>query len=145
MKNVSIMLIALVFTLFSCKKQDALIDNADVKTNITVGQWKVTSYREKTEDKTDIYNGFSFVFKEDGSVTATSSNETISGSWSASDATSSYYGAPPASATFTINIGGSGKFTKINKSWDVNTSTTNTDLKLDNKEPLQDEHLEFVQ
>jgi hypothetical protein len=39
---------------------------------------------------------------------------------------------------------GSGNFTKINKSMDVNVKSLTTDIMLDYKEPLEDEHLEFV-
>lgn len=116
----------------------------DVKTVLTTGSWSVSSYRQKTEDKTSDFSATTFVFSADGTVVATRNGKTTSGSWTSTPGGVTYYGAAPSVATFTINLGTSNPYKAIYKTWNVNATSTASDLKLDNKEPVEDEHLEFV-
>jgi uncharacterized lipoprotein NlpE involved in copper resistance len=150
MKKVIFVIAACIISLASCKNKEEVTPDpttatvTNLKSSITTGSWSVKVYREKLEDKTSIYSGYVFTFAADGSVSASNNGKVVKGSWANSEAGTSYYGAPPAAATFTITMDGSGSFSKINKSWDVNVKSVVTDIMLDNKEPLQDEHLEFI-
>ncbi len=147
MKKGMLILAAFVLVATSCKNNNDVTPATtatDVKSNIVSGSWSISSFRQKTEDKTSAFSGVTFVFNSDGTVNATKSGTVTIGTWSSTAAQPSYYGAPPAAATFSLSMNGSSSFAKLNKSWDVNTTTTSKDIKLDNKEPLEDEHLEFV-
>jgi myosin-crossreactive antigen len=150
MKNSLLLLIAFLSIMSACSKHDTVTPSTDstatdIKSNISTGKWTISLFRQKLEDKTATFSGVAFVFNANGSVTATDTKgNATTGSWSSTAAQPSYYGAPPAAATFTLTMAGSGNFAKINKSWDVNKATTATSIQLDNKEPLEDEHLTFV-
>jgi hypothetical protein len=151
MKKITFVIAACIIALSSCKNKEEVTPDpkttttvTNLKSSITTGTWSVKVFRQKLEDKTSVYSGYAFTFAADGTVSASNNGKIVKGSWSNSEAGTSYYGAPPASATFTITMEGSGNFTKINKNWDVNVKSLATDIMLDNKEPLEDEHLEFV-
>jgi hypothetical protein len=151
MKQIFFVIAASIITLSSCKSKEEVTPDPttttttiNLKSSISTGTWTVKVFRQKLEDKSSVYSGYVFAFAADGTVSASNNGKIVKGSWSNSEAGTSYYGAPPAAATFTITMEGSGNFIKINKSWDVNVKSVATDIMLDNKEPLEDEHLEFV-
>ena len=147
MKKGMLILATFILVATSCKNGNDVTPTTtatDVKSNLVSGSWTISSFRQKNEDKTSAFSGVTFVFNSDGTVNATKSGTITTGTWSSAAAQPSYYGAPPSAATFSLNMNGSSSFAKLNKSWDVNTATTSNDIKLDNKERLEDEHLEFV-
>lgn len=109
---------------------------------VSSGTWTVSSYMQRTENKTSDFNGINFVFSSDGKLNATGSN-TASGSWSSSPATAGYFGGPPSAATFTINLGANTPFNRLSKAWNV-AEQSSTLLKLDNPEPVEDEHVALI-
>lgn len=148
MKFSLIVLAALTFSVFSCKKASDDLTPAtttatvDVKAVMSVGSWTVGSFRQRTEDKSSGFKGITFVFSADGTVTATENNKTTKGTWFYSPAVT-YYGGNGLSA-LTINISTSKPLDLLNRTWNINAASTNSGLKLDNKEPAEDEHVEFV-
>lgn len=151
MKALPFLFCLLILTVCACTKSDNAATTTPVTTTVTDvkalllnGSWAVSSYRQKTEDKTGNFSGSSFVFSADGSVAVTQDGKTTKGSWSSTPGGVTYYGAAPAVATLTISLGNGNPFKLITKTWNVNDGSTASDLKLDNKEPLEDEHLEFV-
>ncbi|MCX6218992.1 hypothetical protein [Spirosoma sp.] len=142
------LLLALTLSVFSCKKaSDNLIPATatptfDVKGVMATGSWTVGSFRQRTEDKSSGFKGITFVFSADGTVTATENNKTTKGTWVYSPAVT-YYGGNGLSS-LTINIGTSKPFDLLNATWNINAASTTSGLKLDNKEPAEDEHVEFV-
>lgn len=147
MKLFVLLLVGLVTTTISCKKSDDVAPatttatTIDVKSVMPVGNWSVSSLRQRTEDKSSNFKDITFVFSADGSVTATQRNKSTKGSWIYSPAVT-YYGGNGLSS-LTLNLGTSKPFDLLNRTWNVNTESTNSTLKLDNKEPLEDEHLVF--
>jgi hypothetical protein len=85
MKKIILSLFVLCISGFlSCKKDSntSSLTNANVKTAITTTpSWKVTLYTENGVSKTSNYNGFSFVFNTNGSVSAANGIFTVSGTW----------------------------------------------------------------
>lgn len=136
---------ALVITsLASCKKDygttsTTATDANDPSAVIVKGTWSVSSFTQKAEDKTATFSGVSLAFNANGTVTATGASKSASGSWSSSKGGITYYGGPPSIATLTINFA-STPFDKISKTWNVATED-NSSIHLDNKEPIEDEHL----
>lgn len=64
------------------------------------------------------------------------------GTWLYTLPSAGYYGGPASVGTFNINLGNNDPFRKITKAWKV-TEQTATTLKLENKEPLENEQLVF--
>ncbi|QDK81811.1 hypothetical protein EXU85_25645 [Spirosoma sp. KCTC 42546] len=147
MKLLVLLLVGLVTTTFSCKKSDDVAPatttatTIDVKSVMPTGNWSVSLFQQRTEDKSSNFKDITFVFSADGSVTATQGNKSTKGSWIYSPAVT-YYGGNGLSS-LTLNLGTSKPFDLLNRTWNVNTESTTSSLKLDNKEPLEDEHLIF--
>ncbi|CCH00195.1 hypothetical protein FAES_2186 [Fibrella aestuarina BUZ 2] len=140
----------LTTALASCKKSDDAAPATttttadDVKPVLTTGTWSVSLYRQRTEIKTADYSGITFTFLADGTLTATEKGKTIRGTWTSTPGGVTYYGAAPSVATLTINLGKDKPYDRISQSWNVNAATVASNIKLDYKEPADDEHLELV-
>ncbi|MEZ0607947.1 hypothetical protein ACAW74_05490 [Fibrella sp. WM1] len=140
----------LTMAFVSCKKSDDATPATttttadDVKPVLTTGTWTVSLYRQRTEVKTSDYSGITFTFSADGTLTATEKGKTIRGTWTSTPGGVTYYGAAPSVATLTISLGKDKPYDRISQSWNVNTATVASNVKLDYKEPADDEHLEFV-
>lgn len=117
---------------------NALTDVAPV---LTTGSWTVRSYRQRAEDKTGDFAGLTFVFARNGALTATQNGRSFGGSWSSTPGGVTYYGSAPAVATVTLTFGNDKPVKTITKSWNLNAASTSEQLMLDNREPLDDEHL----
>ena len=152
-KRISLLLgIATIMSamLTSCSKSYNAPPNATttadttVKTQITSGTWIISSFTQRTEDKTSQFAGVVFTFSSDGTLIATDKNgNKINGSWAFSPSTVGYYGGPPSKASITLNVGMSSPFDRLTKVWNV-ASNTATQLKIDNPEPVEDEHVQFT-
>ena len=140
--SLSVFILLVFFS--SCKKDHSTPATTTTGTDPSVvaaqGTWSVSSYIQKTEDKTSSLSGIVFTFSSDGSVSASNGGTIVTGTWSSSKGGITYYGGPPSVATFTINFVSDNNLIKISKTWNV-ASEDNISIKLDNKEPLEDEHL----
>lgn len=65
--------------LFSCNKEKVSVKNTT--SIIEEGSWKVTLFQEDGENETHYFTGYVFVFDSNGTVTATKSSQTQSGTW----------------------------------------------------------------
>src|SRR4051794_30052835 len=63
--------------------------------NLVAGNWVISSYSQRTEDKTAQFAGFIFIFSQGGQVTATQNGEVTTGTWSFSPSSVGYYGGAP--------------------------------------------------
>ena len=143
-KTMSFFAILLTIITVGCKKYNNSAPppaTDPIPTAVTSGIWSVTSFTQKTENKTNIFSGIDFTFSSDGKLAATGS-ASASGTWSSTPYSPGYYGGPASLATFTISLGTSTPFDKLSKSWNVGSQST-TVVQLDNKEPLEDEHITF--
>ena len=126
-----------------CKKySNSSTTNTNVNNTpiaVTTGTWSITSYTQRTEDKTASFAGVNFVFSSDGKLTA-SGTKTANGNWVFSAASTGYYGT--TQATFAISIGTNTPFDKLSRVWNI-AEQTNTVLMLDNPEAVEDEHITF--
>ncbi len=146
--------IAFIFILIlvsSCSKSKDATDlvtpatTSGVTTSIITGKWAVSSYMQKTEDKSQQLTGYVFTFTSTGpnagAVTALKDNSTINGTWT-HQAAVTYYGSS-SSESFTLNFGSSAALIKLNKIWNV-ASLSGNQLSLASPEVAEDEHLTFV-
>ncbi len=105
MKNIksSGMALILLFCLVSgCKKSDTATTPSTNSAFIS-GTWKITSFIQKTEDKTSDFSGLNFTFSSDSKLVV-SGSKNVTGSWLYKAPSSDYYGNSTA-AIFNINIG----------------------------------------
>ncbi|MDX1652002.1 MAG: hypothetical protein R3277_05895 [Brumimicrobium sp.] len=85
--------------------------------SITDGNWKVSYYSEDGQIETHHYEGYSFDFKEDGTVVATKSGSTVTGSWSTSKDSSNDDSV--SDVDFTLNSPAINEFDDLSDEWDV--------------------------
>lgn len=67
----------------SCTKDSQEQIAMKVATNyINKSKWKISSFKENTQDVTDHFTGYVFAFNTDNTVTATRADDIVKGSWS---------------------------------------------------------------
>ena len=148
--NIKTSLTVLLFSfsfLIACNKNSVDTDPAPTNTNISAtlmsGNWAITSYTQRTENKTNQFAGAVFTFSDKGVVTATLNGTTSTGTWIYSPSTVGYYGSAPSIDSIALNLGNSSPMNRLNRTWNI-TSSTNTTLLLVNPEPADDEHIQFT-
>ena len=141
----------LFFIATGCSKQNSdatppqitPTQNATTSFSLT-GQWIVSAYAQRTEDKTASFLGYVFMFSttgiNSGTVVAEKDNNSISGTWSHQPAVT-YYGRS-STESVTLTFGSSSALLKLNKIWNV-TASTNSRLALANPEVAEGENLVF--
>ncbi len=144
MKNkISVLLAIAAFALIitSCKKSsNSPDDNSNSSSNSTStstiiesGSWHVTYYHENSNDHTSNFSGYTFTFNANGTMSATVSGVTTSGTWSNDDSHNEFH----------MNIGTSSPLNDISNGWLIITKTaTEFDLKDDNT--AHNEELHFT-
>ena len=114
--------------------------STDLTTILTSGNWVVSSFTQKTEDKTSKFSNIFFTFSANGTLTATDNGNTTNGTWNYTPAVT-YYGST-SKAAIAINIGTSNPLVLLTKTWNLISSTSST-IKIDSPEILEDEHVQF--
>jgi len=114
--------------------------SADLTTVLTSGNWVVSSFTQKTEDKTSKFSNMIFTFSVNGTLTATDNGNTTNGTWNYTPAVT-YYGST-SKAAIAINIGTGNPLVLLTKTWNLISSTSST-IKIDSPEILEDEHVQF--
>jgi RNA binding exosome subunit len=138
----SLILILLTLSI-GCKKYSASTSNNNsnsIAGVISEGTWTISSYTQRTEDKSAMFTGINFIFSSDGKLSA-SGTKIANGTWVYSPASTGYYGN--TLATFSINLGTTSPFDKLSKAWNIGEQN-NTVLRLDNPETTEDEHVTFL-
>ena len=111
------------------------------------GPWSVKSYYRGFSESTSNYTGYKFVFDPSGFVTVTDNKgNSYSGSWYATiGGQVPYYGGAPSITALTMSFTKSAPQSvyRLGATWNVNLTTTTTDVVLDNFEPLSGERIEF--
>ncbi|NNF02787.1 MAG: hypothetical protein HKN22_08885 [Bacteroidia bacterium] len=95
-------------------------DPGSVSTNIKKGEWRITYFWDSDHEETDHFNGYSFAFNDDGSLIATSSSTTVTGSWST--------GSDDGKTELIITFLSPTDFAELNDDWDV---IKQTDVKIE--------------
>jgi len=113
---------------FSCKKGDPIPPHRYIRntsapaTNnptFSKGDWRISLFSEKGVDETNLFNGYVFMFNDNGTIKVTKDNNTMNGNW---------YSAPGTGQKFMINFSAD-PLNVLNKTWDIKGETY-TDLKL---------------
>jgi hypothetical protein len=116
-----------------------------VAQSITAGTWVISTYTQRTEDKTSDFSGYLFTFTKTagdaGTVTATRNGSTVTGTWS-HQAAVTYYGSTSTEA-MVLNFGAATLWTKVSKIWNVSAASAGS-LALVSPEVVEDERLVFT-
>lgn len=99
--------------LISCKKDDNSSPNSTPVLNsiIQQGKWKITLFNDSGNDETHHFTNYSFQFNADGTVTAATSGNTVSGTWS--------NGSDDSQQKLILNFGTTVHFMELNDDWDI--------------------------
>lgn len=81
MKNGFLLCLVATLLLAGCKRESALTP-ANADRILEKGSWRITLFMEEGNNETSDFEGYSFVFKANGSVDATKDGNTLSGTWS---------------------------------------------------------------
>lgn len=114
LKNIKIAsILVLVLILFSSCKKD---DSTNVTDIIKNGSWKITLFQEDGSTKTSNFTGYSFVFNNNNSITATKNSQSVNGTWSS--------GNDDSSPNLILNFGSTVPFDEINEDWEILEKTS---------------------
>ena len=112
---------------------DNLQEILEIQSNVESGTWRVTSYIDSGEDETNDFNGFSFNFESNGTVTATNESVTKTGTWSITDDDSNDDSSSSSNDDIDFNIffqvPETDDFEDLNDDWDI-ISHTNSRIEL---------------
>ena len=106
-------------------------DIAAIETAAESGTWRVSSYIDSGDNETNDFNGYTFTFSLDGTLTATNGITTYSGTWSVTNSSSSDDSSSDSDIDFNIAfpVPEEHDFNDLNDDWDV-VSYSNTTLSL---------------
>ena len=137
-----VLLIAIIVpVIISCANDDNKNTVDDIEDTLQEGSWKVAYFYHSSEDKTQNYAGYNFVFSEDIVVTVTKGTDTYSGSWFISKSTSD---ADLFSNIFKLSLESPEVLIQLNGDWKVMENTGKfLMLKDDSKGDSAINHLTF--
>ena len=119
-------------------------DSTTLVASLNSGTWVISSFVQRSEDKTSTFNGYSFTFSKGGTLEATNSGSVTKGSWSYSPSSVGYYGGPPSNASLTMNLGTANPLNRLTGTWNIDSTKTNSSqLYLVDPEPAEGEHVIF--
>jgi major membrane immunogen (membrane-anchored lipoprotein) len=95
----------------SCTKDNILDDTPQEVTNtVTEGTWRI-SYFWDDKDETSHFNGYDFTFNSNGTLSATNSSQTYSGTWST--------GTDDSQLKLTISFVSPADFEELSDDWHI--------------------------
>ena len=111
--KVSALTILFLVAFSSCKKSDNSASNQVNTLNTTVqqGKWRVSFFSSSSNDETSHYTGYEFQFITGGTITATKTGSSVSGTWS--------NGSDDSTIKLVLNFGVSAPFLELNNDWHV--------------------------
>lgn len=111
------LLIIMTITVSSCSKDDdSSADPSQTQDNVQSGTWRVTLYNDSGENRTSYFEGFSFTFNTNGSLTAVNGTVTQNGTYSV------YKDSGDTKFDITFQAS-SGPFEEISEDWRVITQS----------------------
>lgn len=112
MKIVNLIAVALLIVVTSCSKTSP----KKVENVLTEGSWKITLLSDDGEDETYYFTGYTFNFKNDNTVTATSGSNTVNGTWKLEKESDD---DNPKHIELTLSFPIAGNFDELNDDWHV--------------------------
>jgi hypothetical protein len=118
-------------------------NNPDLNQTVMNGTWTISSYSQRTEDKTSLFKDYIFTFSAGGILKITHNAADVNGTWSYIPASVGYYGSGGTSAAFNLNAGTADPLIRLNGTWNINSVST-SNISLVNPEPADNELLVFT-
>lgn len=135
-KIMLILIIALYgYALAGCSSDDSSKNDDQTVQQIAQivenGNWRITYFVDSGENETGDFTGYSFSFNNDGTLIAENGSNTISGTWSVSDSSSSDddNGADDKDFNIFFNVPTDHNFDDLIDDWDI-VSTSNSKIEL---------------
>jgi ABC-type phosphate/phosphonate transport system substrate-binding protein len=132
----TMVIVAVTFFMMSCSSSgsDIITDNSariqQIKTTAISGNWRITNFNDSGSNKTSNFTGYSFIFNDNGTLTATNGSNTISGSWSVTNSSNSSSSNSSDDIDFNIAFSSPQNFAELTEDWSiVSTSNSKIDLK----------------
>lgn len=145
MKKLILMPLLLAVLTTSCQNKNNNNVNPDDKGNnnsgsvsgtVTSGTWRVSYFYDNDKEETSDYNGYSFSFNSDKTMSATRNSVTTTGTWN--ETTDD--GLP----RLVINLNTTDdKLIELNDDWVID-SKTSSEIKLKDDNPSRNEQLHFT-
>ncbi|MCK0108167.1 hypothetical protein MWU58_02550 [Flavobacteriaceae bacterium S0825] len=123
-------LVMLCFSLMSltCSNDDENVNDnnqqiSQIENIVESGTWRITNYIDSGENETSDFTGYNFSFNSDGSLIASNGTNTLTGTWSITDDSSSSDDDIDFNIFFPVSD--NNDFEDLNDDWDIisNTST----------------------
>lgn len=89
------------------------------------GTWRITSFVDSGNDETNHFTGYNFTFGDNSVLTATNGNNTLTGTWSVTNSSSSSSSSGPDFNIF-FPVPDSSPFEDLNDDWDIVNTNSNT-------------------
>ena len=86
--------------------------------------WRITNFIDSGENETSDFTGYDFLFNSDGSLIATNGNDTLDGTWSITDDSSSSSGDDDIDFNIFFPVPDTNDFEDLNDDWDIISSTS---------------------
>lgn len=121
MKKILFISAAALLSLVSCSKDDdetASGPSAQVAASLKQGTWRISSYVDNNVDETDNFSSFTFTFSASGSVTASNSLLSATGSWTT--------GVDDGKHELDLNFTTPALFTEMDEDWEIVSYTATT-------------------
>jgi hypothetical protein len=123
--------------LVGCSDDDSNDTNTNNNSNLVAeanqvaqsGSWRISYFWDSNTDETSNFTGYVFNFNSDGTLVATRNNDTVNGTWSVTDSSSSSSSSNDVDFNIFFNVPQSSDFEDLNDDWDI-VSVTNTMIEL---------------
>jgi len=91
-----------------------------VNSNVKSGTWKITQFIDSGQDELTNFSGYNFTFGDNGVLTATNGQNTLTGTWSVTNS-SSNDDSSDNNVDFNIlfNVDDNSPFEDLNDDWDI--------------------------
>lgn len=127
MKKSILSICLMVFTVIifnSCSEDDSITDNQqEIENIIQANTFIITKFIDSGTDELGYFTCYSFVFNTNGTVTATSQNNTYNGTWSISSSNNG--DDSPDDIDFNLNFNLTNEFEELNDDWNIISYNSN--------------------
>ena len=111
-KQTILTLLVMLAMMIGCtNKNDDSVTPDNTSGTINQGSWKVTYFNDSGKDETNKFNGYTFTFADNGTITATNGSITEIGTWST--------GNDDSQVKLYITFTGMSPFDEISDDWHV--------------------------
>jgi major membrane immunogen (membrane-anchored lipoprotein) len=130
MKNKLILILGMLLYMVlitACSSDDTMNNDASeiqaIKKTVQDGTWVITYFFDSDHEETNHFNGFSFTFGEDGTLTASNGIDTHLGDWSVKSSNSSDDSNDESDVDFNVFFSAPSDFEELSDDWDILTLT----------------------